>query len=92
MRGPLLERKQDLLVAGIDLLRDAVRRVKRRYTFEIVAWVVLPDHLHCMELARPAGDTADPTRWRLIKLPFAKDLPILLVRDTQLAMLAFAAP
>ena len=30
-RGLLLKRKRDLLVAQIDLLRDAVRRVKRLY-------------------------------------------------------------
>ena len=33
----LLERKRDLLVAEIELLREWVRRVKRLYPFEIVA-------------------------------------------------------
>jgi putative transposase len=41
----LLERKRDWLVAEIGLL-DSVRRVKRLHLFHIVAWVVLPDHLH----------------------------------------------
>lgn len=68
-----LERKRDLLVAQIDLLRESVRRVKRRYPFEIDAWVVLPDHLHCI-WTLPAGDADYPTRWRLIKLLFAKGL------------------
>ena len=36
------------LVAKIDLLRDAVRRVRARAPFHIDAWVVLPDHLHCL--------------------------------------------
>jgi putative transposase len=70
----LLERKRDLLVAEIELLRDAVRRVKRLYPFDIVAWVVLPDHLHCI-WTLPDGDSDYPTRWRLIKLLFAKGLP-----------------
>jgi putative transposase len=70
----LLERKRDLLVAEIELLRDAVRRVKRLYSFEIVAWVVLPDHLHCV-WTLPPGDADYATRWRLIKLLFAKGLP-----------------
>ena len=70
----VLERKRDLLVAEIDLLRDAVRRVKRLYPFDIVAWVVLPDHLHCI-WTLPDGDTDYPTRWRLIKLLFSKGLP-----------------
>ena len=42
----LLERKRDLLVKEIELLRESVRRVKRLYPFGIDAWVVLPDHLH----------------------------------------------
>ena len=68
----LLERKRDLLVAEIVALRDAVRRVERLYPFDIVAWVVLPDHLHCI-WTLPVGDADYPTRWRLIKLLFAKD-------------------
>jgi len=51
----LLERKRDLLVAEIERLREAVRRVKRRYPFEIVAWVVLPDHLHCLWTLPPGA-------------------------------------
>lgn len=70
----LLERKQDLLVAEIGLSREAVRRVKRLYPFEIIAWVVLPDHLHCV-WTLPPGDADYATRWRLIKLLFAKGLP-----------------
>ena len=42
----LLERKRNLLVREIPLLRVSVCRVERRYPFEMVAWVVLPDHLH----------------------------------------------
>jgi putative transposase len=45
----LLERRGNtLLVARIDLLRDAVRRVRRSRPFTIDAWVVLPDHLHAV--------------------------------------------
>ncbi|WAK00595.1 REP-associated tyrosine transposase [Methylobacter sp. YRD-M1] len=70
----LLERKRDLLVTEITLLRDAVRRIKHLYPFEIVAWVVLPDHLHCV-LRLPPGDADYATRWRLIKLLFSRGLP-----------------
>jgi putative transposase len=70
----LLERKRDLLVTEIGLLQEAVRRVKRLYPFEIIAWVVLPDHLHCV-WTLPPGDADYATRWRLIKLLFAKGLP-----------------
>ena len=44
----LLDRRSDLLVTQIDLLRDAVRRVRARAPFPIDARVVLPDHMHCL--------------------------------------------
>ena len=53
----LLERAgNDLLVRHIDLLRDAVRKVKAQYPFTIHAWVVLPEHLHCV-IELPIGDS-----------------------------------
>lgn len=70
----LLGRKRDLLVEEIGLLRESVRRVKRLYPFDIVASVVLPDHLHCI-WTLPPDDADYATRWRLIKLLFAKGLP-----------------
>jgi putative transposase len=63
-----------LLVTEIERLREAVRRVKRRYPFEIVARVVLPGYLHCI-WTPPQGDADHATRWRLIKLLFVKSLP-----------------
>ena len=70
----LLERQRTLLTDHIDLLRDSVRRVRRLHPFHIDAWVVLPDHMHCIWTLPP--DTDDfPMRWRLIKLLFSKGLP-----------------
>lgn len=70
----LLERKRTLLTDPIDLLRDCVRTVRRLHPFHIDAWVVLPDHMHCVLTLPP--DTDDyPLRWRLIKLLFSKGLP-----------------
>ena len=70
----LLERDRTLLTDHIDLLRDSVRRVKLLYPFHIDAWVVLPDHMHCVWTLPP--DTSDfSVRWRLIKLLFSKGLP-----------------
>ena len=72
----LLERKgNDLLVRYIVVLRDAVARVKVKYPFIIHAWVVLPDHLHCI-IELPEGDSNFALRWRLIKILFSKGLPI----------------
>ncbi|HJU16202.1 MAG TPA: hypothetical protein VJ770_07005 [Stellaceae bacterium] len=41
----LLDRRSALLVTHIDALREAVRKVRRRFPFHIDAWVVLPDHM-----------------------------------------------
>ncbi len=70
----LLDRRSDLLVAEIGLLREAVRGVRARRPFAIDAWVVLPDHMHCV-WTLPEGDADFPGRWRAIKTVFSKWLP-----------------
>ena len=71
----LLERTgNDLLVRHIDSLREAVRKVRAKYPFVIHAWVVLPEHLHCV-IELPAGDSDFALRWRLIRTYFSKSLP-----------------
>lgn len=70
----MLEKNNNLLVQHIDLFRRCVRDIKRRFPFEIHAWIVLPDHLHCV-IELPAGDADFATRWRLIKANFSKGLP-----------------
>ncbi len=64
----------DLLVREIDLLRNTVRRVRERHPFSIDAWVVLPEHLHCV-MTLPPGDSDFSLRWRLIKSGFSRALP-----------------
>ena len=72
----LLKRgNNDLLVRRIDDLREVVASVKSRHPFTIHAWVVLPDHIHCV-LQFPEGDSDFSMRWRLIKADFSKRLPI----------------
>jgi len=63
-----------LLVQHIDALREAVRIVRRVHPFLIHAWVVLPDHMHCV-IELPPTDTNFALRWRLIKQVFSKGLP-----------------
>ncbi len=71
----LLERRGNAFLNDrIDLLRDAVRRVRRSRPFTIDAWAVLPDHLHCV-WTLPPGDDDFSTRWRLIKTFFVRGLP-----------------
>ncbi len=47
-------------------LREAINRVRVNRPFHIDAWVLLPDHLHCI-WTLPDGDADFATRWRLIK-------------------------
>ena len=71
----LLERYQNpLLVQQIELLRDVVSRVRLRHPFDIDAWVVLPDHMHCI-WTLPKGDDDYANRIRLIKTLFLKEIP-----------------
>jgi putative transposase len=57
----LLDRGSHLLVTHIDALRGAVRRVHARAPFQIDAWVVLLDHMHCL-WTLPGGDADFPGR------------------------------
>ncbi|MCL2830273.1 MAG: transposase [Betaproteobacteria bacterium] len=70
----LSERSRTLLVDHIALLRNAVRKVKQAHPFDILAWVVLPDHLHAI-WALPENDPDCATRWMLIKAGFSRGIP-----------------
>jgi REP element-mobilizing transposase RayT len=70
----LRDPRSDLLVRQIDILCDAVRRVRARTPFRIDGWVVLPDHMHCL-WTLPQGDADFSGRWRAIKTAFVKCLP-----------------
>ncbi len=70
----LLDRRSDLLVREIDALRNAVRRTRRERPFRIDAWVVLPDHMHCV-LTLPEGDDDFSSRIRAIKIRFVRAVP-----------------
>ena len=69
----LQRRHNDLLIRNIDLLRQTVKQVRAKYPFHIDAWVVLPDHLHCV-WTLPPSEADFSTRWRLIKSGFLRVL------------------
>ena len=71
----LLERRQDTLVRYIDILREAVRKTRRERPFHIDAWVVLPDHMHCVWTLCRQGDDDFSNRWKLIKIRFVQAIP-----------------
>lgn len=47
-------------------LRIAIENLRTRRPFSIDAWVLMPDHLHCV-WTLPEGDVDFSTRWSLIK-------------------------
>jgi putative transposase len=52
-------------------LREAIQKVRHAYPFEIEAFVLLPDHLHCL-WRLTEGDDDFSIRWRLIKTYMSK--------------------
>jgi putative transposase len=70
----LAERHRTLLVDHVEHLRNTVRKVKQAHPFDILAWVVLPDHLHAV-WTLPQNDADCATRWMLIKAGFSRSVP-----------------
>jgi putative transposase len=71
----LLERRRnDLLIAEFDRLRNCVALERSRRPFSVVAWVVLPDHMHWI-WQLPEDDADFATRWRRIKTDFSLSFP-----------------
>ncbi len=68
----LLERRRQLLVERIGDLRASFRAAR---AFDVLAIVVLPDHLHCLWRLRP-GDADNANRWAQIKSGFSRRLPV----------------
>jgi REP-associated tyrosine transposase len=56
---------------SIDLLEDALQYTAERMPFDLVANVVLPDHMHFI-WTLPEGSDDFSTRWRLIKSHFSR--------------------
>ena len=70
----LLERRRTLLVDRVDVLRHSFAAARAARPFDIIAIVILPDHLHCV-WQLPPGDDDHATRWRHIKTAFVKQVP-----------------
>ncbi|GGA05360.1 transposase [Amylibacter cionae] len=65
----LAHRGEDILVRYIDVLRGAVRQTLRAQPFGMDAFVVLPDHFHCV-ITLPDGDADYARRIGAIKARF----------------------
>ncbi|MGV6810792.1 MAG: REP-associated tyrosine transposase [Brevirhabdus sp.] len=70
----LKQRGGTLLTDRVDLLRRCVAETRVSQPFGIVAWVVLPDHMHCI-WTLPEGDADFPNRWKAIKGRFSRAIP-----------------
>lgn len=49
-----------------DALREGIDKARELMPFQILAWVLLPDHLHCI-WTLPEGDADFAKRWGMIK-------------------------
>ena len=70
----LADRSNKLLTNQITHLKQAFREVKSLKPFDVVAIVVLPEHLHCI-WTLPPGDVDYSLRWKMIKAKFSRQLP-----------------
>ena len=68
-RRPVFDNQQ-----AVTLLRAAFRKTKQRHPFEIDAFVLLPEHIHCI-WTLPEGHHDYSTRWGLIKSEFTRNFP-----------------
>ena len=69
----LASRGTDTLTREIETLRQAIRQTRAERPFHINAWVVLPNHMHCV-WTLPQGDADFATRMAAIKARFSMTL------------------
>lgn len=70
----LCDRGSRLLTTHIETLRHALRTVRQTQPFRIVAWVVLPEHMHAI-WEMPPDDNDYSSRWGRIKGNFSRQIP-----------------
>ncbi|MDP3335077.1 MAG: transposase [Methylococcaceae bacterium] len=64
----------------VEQLRQSFREVKAKRSFDILAAVVLPDHLHCL-WRLPEGDTDFSTRWQMVKTGLPRRIPAIIKKN-----------
>jgi putative transposase len=69
----LRDRRSRALTDHSGLLREACRDVRKGHPFQILAIVVLPEHLHTV-MTLPEGDADYAGRWKTIKGQFSQSL------------------
>jgi putative transposase len=56
---------------NLEMLNNIIAEVRNEYPFTLDAWVLLPDHLHCL-WTLPPKEADYSKRWGLIKARFTK--------------------
>ena len=69
-----------LLIDNISLIKDSFKNVSQYYDFELVAYAVLKDHLHC--LIKPRNIEEYPKIVKSFKYTFTKNFKVELVNPT----------
>ena len=67
LRQPYFQHQQ-----AREALREALHAIRIQHPFQIDAWVLLPDHLHCI-WTLPEDDADFALRWSLIKRSVSKN-------------------
>lgn len=65
-------------------LRFAIKQTQKQYPFEMIAVVLLPDHLHCI-WQLPENDSNFSIRWAMIKRLVSKNIPQYHLTQTELS-------
>jgi len=65
-------------------LREGIQKTRIAFPFQIMAWVLLPDHLHCI-WTLPEGDSDYSKRWSLIKRHVSQRCALLLTNSVQVS-------
>lgn len=71
-RACLAERGSTALIDHLDILREAVKITLRDRPVEVLAWVVMPDHMHAV-WRLPDSEPNYSQRWGRIKSRFSRD-------------------
>lgn len=66
------------------ILRQVIDETRKHHPFTVDAWVLLPDHMHCM-WTLPKDDADYSKRWGMIKAGFTKQAKHLIQHDESLS-------
>jgi len=69
----LKNRSASYLIDYVGLLHESIQFIKNKHSFDVIAFVILNDHLHTI-WQLPENDANYPKRWQAIKSRFTRSL------------------